>query len=109
MNSPRFISGSLFGHITVMTFTSAVGLMGVFLVDLADMFFLSMLGEVELASAIGYAGSILFFSTSISIGLAITMSALVARAVGRAKTIWPNDKPRLSLSFRSVSRSRLQP
>jgi len=65
-----------------MTFTSAIGLMGVFLVDLADMFFLSMLGEVELASAIGYAGSILFFSTSISIGLAITMSALVARAAG---------------------------
>ena len=85
MSTPRFTTGSLFGHITVMTFTSAIGLMGVFLVDLADMFFLSLLGEVELASAIGYAGSILFFTTSISIGLAITMSALVSRATGAGR------------------------
>ena len=34
------------------------------------------------AAAVGYAGSILFFTTSICIGLAIAMGALVARAVG---------------------------
>lgn len=69
-------------HIVVMTSTAAFGLMGLFLVDLADMYFLSRLGEVELASAIGYAGSILFFTTSISIGISIAMSANVARAIG---------------------------
>ncbi len=73
-------------HVAVMTFTAALGLMSIFLVDLADMFFLSLLGEVELASAIGYAGSILFFTTSIAIAMAITMSALVARAIGANRT-----------------------
>jgi len=69
-------------HITVMTSTATLGLMAIFLVDLADMYFLSLLGETELAAAIGYAGSILFFTTSISIGIAIAMGALVARAIG---------------------------
>ncbi len=69
-------------HITVMTGTAALGLMAIFLVDLADLYFLSLLGETELAAAVGYAGSILFFTTSLSIGLAIAMGALVARAIG---------------------------
>ena len=47
------------------------------------MFFLSLLGEVELAAAVGFAGTILFFTTSISIGLSIAMGALVSRALGR--------------------------
>lgn len=79
-------------HIAVMTFTSALGLMGIFLVDLADMYFLSLLGETELASAIGYSGSILFFATSISIGFAITMSALVARAIGADDDVLANQQ-----------------
>ena len=73
------------GHIVVMTSTASIGLMSLFLVDLADMYFLSLLGEVELASAIGYAGSILFFTTSICIGLAIAMSALVSRSLGKRR------------------------
>ena len=56
--------------------------MALFLVDLADMYFLSLLGEVEVAAAIGYAGSILFFTVSVGIGLSIASSALVARALG---------------------------
>lgn len=60
MVSPRFVTGSLHRHIAVMTSTAALGLMAIFLVDLADIYFLSLLGETELAAAIGYAGSILF-------------------------------------------------
>ncbi len=82
MTEAAFISGSTMRHITVMTGTAALGLMAIFLVDLADMYFLSLLGETELAAAIGYAGSVLFFTTSLSIGLAIAMGALVARAIG---------------------------
>ena len=37
----------------------------------------------ELAAAIGYAGTLLFFSTSIAIGLSIAATALTARALGR--------------------------
>lgn len=77
-----FVEGPLFRHIAVMTGTASIGMMALFVVDLVDMLFLSMLGEVALAAAIGYAGSIVFFTTSICIGIAISMAALVARAIG---------------------------
>jgi Na+-driven multidrug efflux pump len=66
-----FLRGNLFRHISVMSLTSSVGLMAVFLVDFVDMIFISMLGKEELAAAVGYAGAILFFTTSVGIGMAI--------------------------------------
>lgn len=78
----KFLEGSLMRHIAVMALTSSVGLMAVFLVDLVDMIFISMLGRDELAAAVGYAGAILFFTTSFGIGMAIAAGALVARALG---------------------------
>ncbi len=84
-----FTEGSVFKHVITMTLTGAVGLMSVFAVDLLDMYFLSLLGEAELAAAIGFAGTIIFFSASICIGLSIATGALAARAVGakdRART-----------------------
>lgn len=78
----RFVTGSTMRHVVVMTTTGSIGLMAIFLVDFADMYFLSLLGEVEVAAAIGYAGSILFFTTSIGVGLSIATSALVSRAIG---------------------------
>ncbi|MCF2870895.1 MATE family efflux transporter [Octadecabacter sp. G9-8] len=81
----KFLSGSLMRHITVMAMTSSVGLMAVFLVDFIDMIFISMLGKAELAAAIGYAGAILFFTSSFGIGMAIAGGALVARSLGEGK------------------------
>ncbi|WP_407330526.1 MATE family efflux transporter [Enterovibrio sp. 27052020O] len=81
----KFVNGSIMRHITVMSTSGAVGLMALFLVDLADMFFISLLGQVELAAAIGFAGTIVFFSTSVSIGTSIAMGALVSRALGSGK------------------------
>ena len=78
----KFTQGSLFGHISVMSFTASIGLMAVFLVDFVDMIFISMLGKAELAAAVGYAGAILFYTTSFGIGMAIAAGALVARALG---------------------------
>ena len=63
-----FLDGNLFRHITVMSLTSSVGLMALFLVDLIDMVFISMPGQAELAAAVGYAAAILFFTTSFGIG-----------------------------------------
>ncbi|MCK0137695.1 MATE family efflux transporter [Aliiroseovarius sp. F47248L] len=77
-----FLSGNLMRHITVMSLTASVGLMAIFLVDLVDMIFISMLGHEELAAAVGYAGAILFFTTSFGIGMSIAAGALVARALG---------------------------
>ncbi|MDD1782765.1 MATE family efflux transporter [Enterovibrio sp. ZSDZ35] len=81
----KFLTGSIMRHIAVMSSSGAVGLMALFTVDLADMFFISLLGQVELAAAIGFAGTIVFFSTSVSIGTAIAMGALVSRAIGAGK------------------------
>lgn len=74
-------------HITVMALTSSVGLMAVFLVDFIDMIFISMLGKAELAAAIGYAGAILFFTTSFGIGMSIAGGALVARSLGEGDKV----------------------
>ena len=82
MQTARFVSGSTRRHIIIMTSTQTLSLLAIFLVDFIDMLFLSMLGEVELAAAIGYSGTILFFTTSICIGLSIASGALVARALG---------------------------
>lgn len=82
-NQARFLHGSLLRHITVMSSAASLGLVAIFLVDLVDMLFISMLGNEALAAAVGYAGAILFFTTSLSIGLAITAGALASRALGQ--------------------------
>jgi putative MATE family efflux protein len=78
----KFVEGNLFRHVAVMALTSSVGLMAVFVVDLINMLYIAMLGRAELAAAIGYAGAILFFTTSFGIGMSIAVGALVARALG---------------------------
>ena len=77
-----FLEGAPFRHIAVMSLTASLGLMAVFLVDFVDMIFISMLGKAELAAAVGYAGAILFFTSSFGIGMSIAAGALVARALG---------------------------
>jgi putative MATE family efflux protein len=69
-------------HVVVMTATSAVGLTALFLVDAANLFYISLLGQQELAAAIGFAGTIQFLMISVSIGLSIGATALVSRAIG---------------------------
>lgn len=78
----KFLSGSLTKHIISMSLTSAIGFLALFIVDLVDMLFISMLGIDELAAAVGFAGTILFMTTSISIGMAIAGGAMVARSLG---------------------------
>lgn len=80
--SAKFVEGSTMRHILVMSGAGSVGLMALFVVDLIDMLFISMLGQVELAAAVGFAGTLVFFSTSISIGTSIAMGALVSKAIG---------------------------
>ncbi|WP_297772056.1 MATE family efflux transporter [uncultured Roseovarius sp.] len=78
-----FTQGNLFRHVSVMSFTSSIGLMAIFAVDLIDIVFISMLGREELAAAAGYASTIMFFASAVNIGLSIAAGALVARAEGK--------------------------
>ena len=81
----KFVTGSTLGHVITMTATGSIGLMAVFAVDALNLFYISLLGHQELAAAIGYAGTLLFFNTSISIGLSIAATALTSRALGRGR------------------------
>ena len=69
-----------------MTLTGALGLMSLFLVDLADLFFLSMLHITEVTAAVGYAGTIVFSNLSVSVGTGIAAAALVARNLGAGQS-----------------------
>ncbi len=81
-NKARFVTGSTMGHILRMTTAMGAGLMAIFLVDLADIYFLGLLQKPEITAAMGFAGPVLFFTLSICIGSAIAMGALVAKQVG---------------------------
>lgn len=81
----KFVTGSTMRHVVVMTATGSIGLVSVFIVDAFNLFYISLLGQIELAAAIGYAGTLLFFSTSLAIGLAIAATALTSRALGRGE------------------------
>ena len=81
-NKAVFLHGSTMRHVLVMTAASATGLVAMFAVDMVDMYFLTLLGEQELAAAVGFAGTLLFFLVSVSIGLQIALDALVARSEG---------------------------
>lgn len=78
----KFVEGSIFRHVAVMAATGSIGLMAVFVVDALNLFYISLLGEEALAAAIGYAGTVMFFATSLCLGVMIAGSALVARALG---------------------------
>jgi putative MATE family efflux protein len=82
-HAAKFVTGSTMRHVVVMTATGSVGLVSIFIVDGLNLFYISLLGIEELAAAIGFASTLLFFTLSISIGLTIACSALVARALGR--------------------------
>ena len=78
----KFVEGSLFRHVAVMSLTASVGLMAIFIVDLINMLYISWLGDPVLTAAIGFAGAVLFFTTAFGIGLSIGVSAMVAQALG---------------------------
>ena len=97
--SAKFLTGNLFRHVAVMSLTASVGLMAVFIVDFVDLIFISMLGKTELAAAVGYAGAILFFTTSFGIGLSIAAGALVARALGAGDHALARERTTHALTY----------
>ncbi|MEO0370651.1 MAG: MATE family efflux transporter [Pseudomonadota bacterium] len=80
--SAVFTTGSIMRHVTVSSFTSSIGLMAIYAVDLIDLIFISMLGYEEMAAAAGYASALMFFTSAINIGLSVAASVLVSRSIG---------------------------
>ncbi|MGQ0674112.1 MAG: MATE family efflux transporter [Hyphomicrobium sp.] len=83
----KFVTGSILRHILVMTGTGALGLVAIFLGDLANILFLSWLGDEAIVAAVGYASSILFFTISVGIGLSIAATSLVSPAIGSGRRV----------------------
>lgn len=82
MSQGRFLSGPTMGHVVRMTATGAFGITFVFLVDAANLLWISQLGQPQLVAAIGFAYAIQFFSVSSGVGLMIAATALVSRRIG---------------------------
>ncbi len=78
----RFLTGPTLGHVVRMTATGALGITFVFLVDAANLLWLSQLGQQQLVAAIGFAYAVQFFTVSIAVGLMIAATAVVSRSIG---------------------------
>ena len=78
-----FTHGSISRHLIVNTLMGAIGLMALFLVDFADLWFVSQLHDVDATAGLGLAGAVGFFHLSLALGLAIATGARVAIHSGR--------------------------
>jgi len=79
----RFLTGSIMGHVVRMTVAGSVGVMFMFLIDVANLFWVSLLGVERLVAVLGFAWTIQFFSVSFGIGLMVATTASVARLIGQ--------------------------
>lgn len=70
------------GHVVRMTATGALGITFVFIVDAANLLWVSQLGDRQLVAAIGFAYAVQFFSVSVAVGLMIAATAVVSRSIG---------------------------
>lgn len=96
----KFTQGSILHHINIMTLSSTIGLLSLFLVDLVDVYFLNLLGVIEITAAVGFSGSILFFTIAIGIGLAVGCGARVSQIIGTGDR--PLTKRTIAHSFVAV-------
>ncbi len=87
----RLVTGSTLRHVVTMTGASAIGLVAVFAAEALSLLYVGLLGQRELTAAMGYAGTLLFFATSVAIGMSIAGSALTARALGRGHRTQANQ------------------
>ena len=77
-----FTKGNMMRHVTVMSFTSSIGIMAIYVVDLLDIFFVSLLGQQEIAAAAGFASTTMFFISAVSIGISVASGTLTAHSLG---------------------------
>lgn len=82
MQKQVFVNGSTMGHVIGMAGTSMLALLAVLMVDVIDLFWLSLLADHEIIAALGYAWPVVFFAVSVTLGLSAAMTALVSRTEG---------------------------
>ncbi|RFB78846.1 MATE family efflux transporter [Methylovirgula sp. 4M-Z18] len=81
-----FTEGKIIRHVAVMTATGSIGLMAIFAVDLLSLWYLSHLDHHDtIIAGVGFAYQVLFFTTSIGIGLTIAVTATCAKTIGAGR------------------------
>ena len=93
----RYVQGNILGHLMQAATASSVGMLAIFLVDLADLYFISLLGVPQLAAAVGFSGMLFFLAASIGMALSVAASTLVSQALGQ------NDRQKASQYFLDVT------
>lgn len=74
-------------HVIRMTVTGMLGLTFMFVVDLANLFWISRLGDERLVAALGFAWNVQFFTIAVGIGIMIAATALVSKALGEGNKV----------------------
>lgn len=69
-------------HVVVMTLAGVIGITMQYLVDLIDLFYLSLLHQTAVTSAVGFAGTIVLLNLSVAIGGSVAAAALVSKSIG---------------------------
>lgn len=86
MAGQDYTKGSILNYTVQLASITAIGLSAMFVVDLVDMIFISMLGESALVAAVGYSGTLLFLAASVCMAASVATSALVGRKMGAHDT-----------------------
>lgn len=84
MTHPRavFTEGSVARHVMVMSSTSALSLLAVFLVDIFTLLYVSMLHDPLLLAATGVAKVLIFLNSAVSSGLIIAAATVLSERIG---------------------------
>ncbi len=90
------------GHVVRMTATGAFGVTFVFLVDAANLLWISQLGDPRLVAAIGFAYAIQFFSVSSVVGLMIAGTAIVSRRIGEGDRVGARRQAGAAIAISTV-------
>jgi len=80
-----FTKGNLMRQLVVLSFTSSIGIVAIYFVDLMDIFFISLLGHREMAAAASFAGTVMFFISSVNIGISVASGSLTAQYLGSGR------------------------
>ena len=81
----RFCTGSILRHTVVMAGTGTLGLIAVFVVDLLNLLYISMLHDPTLTAAIAFTGAVGYLQLAVSIGMSIGLGAVVSRHIGAGR------------------------
>lgn len=83
--SARFCTGPILRHTVVMAGTGTLGLIAVFVVDLLNLFYISLLHDPTLTAAIAFTGAVTYLQMAVSIGMSIGLGAVVSRRIGAGR------------------------